>query len=478
MKNSVRCLSQLVREQIRLGAIDEALRSVHDFVEGVFTEPLCAARVFGSEALDELCSEIGRASLARLRAEAPRVGGAVAAPVRVYLVSKLQKSGGHTRVIEDLIRSVPHEAHIVLSTEICGRSDVDYAEAASSHLAGMTVEYAPKGGLGDRLAWLQARLREIRPARAFLFNHHQDSVAVAALQPEMGIRASYVHHGDHHLCLGVYLAGLEHIDLHPMGFHTCRDELKIENYYLPLTVVDRGPPDATRPFMADGRLTTCTAARSNKIELPYFVNYLDVIPELLKETGGRHVHIGRLTPWARYRLRRGMKRLGVPADRLVYIPWVPSVWTALIANRVDLYLASFPYGGALTLIEAMGAGVPVMLHRHIYSRLLSCLDLAYPRALSWSDPAELLAICKTATPAQLQEQAGKAREQYERFHRPEVFEQAVLADAGGVASPPLTANYPLKTDEMAAWVVGEVSVAGLLRRAAYRLSRRLRAVFA
>ena len=43
-------------------------------------------------------------------------------------------------------------------------------------------------------------------------------------------------------------------------------------------------------------------------------------------------------------------------ERFIYMPWVPSVWKTLHDCRVDLYIASFPYGGGLTLIEAMGAG--------------------------------------------------------------------------------------------------------------------------
>ncbi len=56
----------------------------------------------------------------------------------------------------------------------------------------------------------------------------------------MKLDASFYHHGDHHLCLGVYLSHLEHIDPHPMGYHNCRDALGIDNTYIPLTVDDKG----------------------------------------------------------------------------------------------------------------------------------------------------------------------------------------------------------------------------------------------
>jgi hypothetical protein len=188
---------------------------------------------------------------------------------------------------------------------------------------------APRGDFGARLSWLQGALIGCNPEHVYLFNHHQDSVAVAAIQPGMGIKASFYHHGDHHLCLGVHLDHLVHIDPHPMGYHHCREMLGVENVYVPLTFEDKGPRPDTLPFAPGGVLTTATAARSNKIEIPYFVSYLDLIPRLLKVTGGRHIHIGRLTPWALWRLRRGMRKEGVPADRLVYLAWTPSVWRTL-----------------------------------------------------------------------------------------------------------------------------------------------------
>jgi hypothetical protein len=130
---------------------------------------------------------------------------------------------------------------------------------------------APQLSYLQKLTWLQENLLKINPQKAYLLNHHQDSVAVAAIQDEMGIEASFYHHGDHHLCLGIYLPHIEHVDLHPMGYHYCRNVLGIKNTYVPLVVEDQGPRPVEWPFMAEGGLTTCTAARSNKVDIPYFV---------------------------------------------------------------------------------------------------------------------------------------------------------------------------------------------------------------
>ena len=468
---------QNVSRLIDAGEIDKALRLIHDIVEQIITEPLCTTQVFGSKALDDLCRRIGEASLALIGQKIDDTGRDQSdRPVFVYIITRLQKSGGHTRVIEDFIKAQPAGRHIILSTELAGSSDVNYVMKGLAGQAAVIFERAPKVSYRRRLTWLQERLLKIRPKRVYLFNHHQDSVAVAAVQPEMKLEACFYHHGDHHLCLGVYLSHLRHIDPHPVVYHNCRNVLGIENTYVPFTVEDKGARPVDLPFLSDGTLTTCTAARLNKIEVPYFISYLDLVPRLLKATGGKHIHIGLLTPWALFRIRRGLKRYGIQPDRFIYSPWVPSVWKALHDHRVDLYIASFPYGGALTLIEAMGAGIPVALHRRISSRIHSGIDLAYPGAFSWRWPDELLNYCVSLTPADLKRAGRSGRTHYEKFHSGGRL-QGILDTLGnnGLKPNKLVDMFSIESDEWAVWTERQVSIRNLLQRAAYRAFLRLRA---
>jgi len=472
--DSVRLLKEEVLSLIRRNKLSQALKLIHDFVGRIVTEPLCTSQVFGSKTLDELCLRIGHINLLNLSDEMTVVESEK--PVFVYIVTKLQKSGGHTRIIENFIQAQEGGQHVILLTGLEGKSDLDYVNNVLNKQNNLVLEQAPKADYLQRLTWLQKRLTGLSPKKVYLFNQHQDSVATAALQPEMELDAYFYHHGDHHLCLGVYLSHLKHIDPHPMGYHHCREKLGIDNIYVPLTAEDKGNRSPDLAFLHFRQLVTCTAARWNKIEVPYFVSYLELVPSLLKATGGRHIHIGQLTPWAIYKIKRGLKFYGIASDRFVYIKWVPSVWKALQENQVDLYIASIPYGGGVTLIEAMGAGIPVALHRHIFSEVLSGIDLAYPGAFSWRQPEELLNFCESVTSAELEKASKLGRMQFESFHSLKHLGHFLNDAIQYTLLPAKAANkFVVAADEWGLWMERQLNFRRLIVRTVYRAYRYFRA---
>jgi glycosyltransferase involved in cell wall biosynthesis len=476
---SLRALIDRVENEIDQGKLNLALNLIDNFVERIITEPLCTAQVFGSHELDRLCLLIGKKNISGstfnqvdpwpFKTKKPRI---------IYIISRLQKSGGHSRLLYDFIRAQPNKDHLILSTGAGGPSDRNCFANIYRHVDNVQFISAPKLSLQSRLMWLQNMLSAIRPEHVYLLNHHHDSVAVAAPVPELELKCTFLHHGDHHLCLGVCMEHFAHIDFHPMGFHYCRNVLSVNNKYLPLTFEDKHFSPIKSTFTTGGYLTTATVGRSNKVEIPYYISYLDIVPKILLATGGQHIHVGKLTPWALRHVRSQMRKNKVPEDRFIYIEWTPSVWEFFRDYSVDVFIAPFPYGAGLTLIEALGAGVPVILHQHIYSRLLGGLDLAYPEAFCWNDPEALLIHLSTLRPERLEFERHLSRQRYEKFHRPELlsnyFNQSYSTC---VPIPELTSEFKPRLDEWAAWMESQLSFSRLWFRFIYRFYRRLRRLF-
>jgi hypothetical protein len=476
---STESLRNEVKLHIERGDFDAALRLIHQTVNQVCCEPINSAQIFGSRLLDDLCQEVGAINWERIRGTEiqrmdnnahPRPGKRA-----VYVASRLYPFGGHTAVLADIIRLSPPADSVILITGIGGPTD----HAAIRHRFGSTpdvvFEFAPNGTHFDKLNWLQRRLRELAPDDVWLFNHHQDSVAIAGVQPNANYRLHYCHHGDHQLCLGVFLSYADHIDLHPMGFHHCRNALNIyANRYLPLVVKDLGHRPAAHAFKDKAGLVTCTAGSSNKVEIPYFIRYADVVPELLHASKGRHIHIGHLGFATLHRIRRGMRRLKIPASAFVHVPYVPSVWKALQDYDVDLYVASFPYGGGRTLIETMGAGIPAAIHSHCASRLLGAFDMSYEGALIWRSPNELYDHIRHIDESILTEQSRAARKRYEEFHRDEILRSALADHATPLDAPDLADGYLPDALQLALDISLQVNCAGAMRRFLARTARNLK----
>ena len=478
--SSVYELARKLGNDVAEGKLDHVLREIHNLVERIITEPIYAAQVLSSAELDRLCLEVGHKNFSLLSAANKSIDlGVKDEPTIVYIVSRLQKSGGHSRLVRDFINNSTHKKHLIISTEIGGPSDKNYFQNLFDVDENVQILYAPRwSSFHEKLTWLQSILINNQPEHIHLFNHHQDSVSVAAVVPELGLRASFYHHGDHHMCLGVHLSHLSHIDFHPMGYHYCRENLGINNTYLPLTFQDRKGDKVQSNFMNGGCLTTATAARSNKVEIPYYCNYIDFIPEILNLTKGHHIHLGKLTPWALFRIRNKMRKLDIPRDRFIYMEWTPSVWGAIQDYGVDVYISSFPYGGGLTLIEAMGAATPVIMHQHMFSRVISGLELAYPEAFSWSDPASLLKHLAMLTPEQISHEKILARKHYEKFHDSGILKKYLEnPKLIQIDVPGLNNNFSPRYDEWALWVEERLNLWHLMYRFIYRKFRRLRLFF-
>lgn len=431
-----------VANEARRGNLNSALAHITDLVREIMFHPASIARVFSSRELDELCGAIG--ALARENVGPARIERGEAREDHVaYLVTVLPKVGGLTRVLADLITAERAGAQTILVSGVHEATDVD---ALAGLLPGsvVAIDVAPAGDLLGRLRWIQRRLAEMRPRRTYLLNHHYDASVIAAAQPDLVGKLIYIHHADHMLALGVHLPHARHVDLHALGLHHCREhEAVVSNVVWPVVVADQGHR-VDAPFLQHGHLTICTSGRFGKFEfsygfepVPYLYSYEQVVPLIVQASGGTHIHIGELSHLSLDNIQKGLAAAGLSSNRFVHIPYVPNLWRALLERGVDVYVGSFPYDGGRAVVEAMGVGLPLIIHSNYYSPFLSSEAHVHDGAMIWRRPSELAAFLSKLTPPQLADHARRSRAFYEAHHRPELLRAAIeLENAGGEPIPP------------------------------------------
>jgi hypothetical protein len=415
-----------VQHAVETGDFDRAFGLIRDAVVHAGTISLeRQIACFGSSDLDELCLRVGKSCLQwkeskRWFARAAVPGGP--ASLDIYIASQLYRSGGHTPLIGDFVRAAARPAvllitNIEITTRKLERSILDRVGLPPSQ-----VRVCKKQGLRDKFLWLTDLLDRYRPNRIFLFNHPQDAVAVAACQPRSGQRLVFVHHADRIPSVGAFLPFASHVDLTPFCFNCCRQLSAIAgNVFVPLVARDEGCRDFATPRAGFAGLRTASVGYGYKFRHDYAPNYVSVIAQLLRLTGGCHVHIGDLNEDYRDRFMSALKGIGVAPDRLIYIPHVPSVWRAMSELDIDLYIGSFPIRGARTSVEVIGSGTPAVWHVTDGRSLFHDTHMKYPEAATWRSPDELLAIVRRIDGDWIVRQSRAARSHYEHHHHPRIL---------------------------------------------------------
>lgn len=437
-----------VRNRVNNDDFHGALGAIRDLVTAVMHEQLAPGELIGSQKLDELCEFVAESYLKRhddlqlllqrFHPHNKRV---------VVLCTGLYKYGGTSLVVGDLARA--HSgwvATVILTNTFNDMSDSDL-KSPRIGVKEADVKIAPRGRLDEKLEWIISLLCELSPDRIFLLNHHQDSVIITAgalLAKKTNVL--FYHHADHNLCLGSHLKNTIHIDPHNVGFYNCREkELIRNNYYLPMTIDDKAKIRKPRTFIKNGRLTTCSSGTYHKFQNFYLYPYIELIVDRLKLRNGNHIHIGNIPKADLEMIGKKLEKESIDKKRFQHIPWVPSLTDAFVTADIDLFIGSFPIGGARTYIEAMCAGLPMLMHENYLSRFHSSRDIVYPNALLWKYPEEFRNAIETASLSSLEEQARWSREHFIKYYSNATIDigQVLneIVETSNAPSPPALYNY-------------------------------------
>lgn len=413
-----------VRNRARSGDLAGAFEMVVRFVDFVNSFESSVGRVFSSRAIDELCVALGRRpDLAKPQSFDENHA--------VFLVTGLSKTGGHSRVVRDLIAADPAPSCTILVTGYYVRSSSFERLYANTKAR---IEVAPGRDAGVRLHWLQERMCKLRPARTYMLQHHHDPLCVAAAQPELTGQLIYCHHCDHSLSLGVHLPHAIHVDFNAKSFFHCREVEGVKNNVIwPLTA--EAPANRMdRPFLRRGCITTCSSGASDKFHaphlaqrMPYALTYAEVVETTLRATRGTYIHIGPLPPEIIDAIEARLNDAGIAPDRFLHVPFVPDLSAALVDHDVDVYMGSFPRGGGKATVEAMAAGMPLIMHANYRSIFFTDACEIYPGAPVWRTTEELQCRLGEMTSIEvLQAHSRMARSFFEQKHAPSLLAASMI----------------------------------------------------
>lgn len=441
MKNLKLDLPQFCTEMenlIEVNSLDVALEEIKCFVESIIFNPRSIAKVFSSAELDGLCKKIAnKIDVTKSSDGSSQLIGSV------VIATELHAFGGHVSLLEGLIRSNKSgEIREIILTDLFNRSDENALHELSKRL-GVRITVCEKINLADKLCWVVKNLSQLLPKNIILLSHHQDSVAISGSLTKISKNIIFIHHADHHLALGVTCKDFLHVDIHNMGYFFCRDKLGISaNKYWPLTFAPSRKL-AKKIFFKEQVLITCSSGRESKFTgMDYRFDYFSFLPELLANSGGKHIHIGPLSDSKIQQIEKSLFKANISKNRFVHITSVPSLYEALTDLNIDLFISSFPMGGGMASIEAMAAGIPLLMHRSYKSYFLDGCNLVYPEAYVWTNKNEFLNVISNIKLDDLIRHSSMAKAHFDRYYSQKLQGSSNFIDALDSQKPPPLMTHP------------------------------------
>jgi len=434
-------LASRLLEAVRRGRLEATLEELAQLFLGLAGNLDLAGTAFPFPVYDEICTEIGRKSAFELLAPQQQ---AIKEDHDIVILTEATVQGGHVELIRDIADASERKIVIVATNLYNGRKDV-VLPALAKHKRVLDVIALEQSDLLTKLRTVQSLIANPAAGRIIVMCHAHDVVAISAVAPVANKTVLFFHHCDHTPCLGCYLPHAEHIDLHNMAFDTCRRELGLNPGYICMT--SRGDNIRQQDSLyAKPMFKSITCGGEHKlVNFGYPIEYADVVVELIRQRKGTHFHVGPLRDSFIDKIHHALDAAELPRDAFIHVGHVSGFREIIGALEIDLYVPTLPQAGGKALIDAMSAGLPVLVHENAIDRLWGGRDLVYPQAPRWNDLATLRpAIQRFDDEVYWREQVKASRAYFEQNHAWALFKQMLDGNGRleGHCPPPLKAYRP------------------------------------
>ncbi|WP_028999012.1 hypothetical protein [Azohydromonas australica] len=403
-----------VAELIDQGRHEEALQQIVMAVQATYRLPALAHHMLYYPGLDRQMERLAQALAAsgQPSLEAMDVGTNT-----LVVASELYAVGGHSRVLEDLVRELPSPTVVLTDLFHSYRQQPRHLDALHAQLDGVPLIALNHSSLWHKCQQLYRLVQRLRPRCILYLQHFQDAVAFVGTLGHGGPVKSLVHHCDHNPSLGCTVAGMGHVDVTDELGTICRQHLGHDTTVLPLYVPDQGC--RTFDLFAGHGFSVVTAGTAIKFSRGGAVPLQGIVATALQAVDGRFFHIGPLPQDWETEIRNHLQQQGLDPARFIALGPVASLWQTLAELDAHVYLSSAPVVGARGTVEAQGCGYPELFFRHDDPQsLLAATSLHADTDLGWHTLAELGALLRSMDTARQQAASRRSRAYYEqRFSR-------------------------------------------------------------
>lgn len=316
------------------------------------------------------------------------------------ITTRMYLSGGHTSLVNDFVDALASSSSVTVYITGYWDEDTNIEELKIKypglHQAQFVKIYAWNQSFESSCAKLVNCLIDQMPSEVYLFQHPFDALAVTSSiaykqSAEMTLQNNdyeeeggkdsaesfiqpkfyFYHHADIRPTLGVGLKGFRYL-----AHKKSMADLQKENenglsFHLPpkapmvfqdLILREKNYSE----YFDEGEKNSISIGQRLKFfpDFSNHISYADAVSVLLEKIDGKHIHIGPLSASDLIVIRESLHRNGVDSKRFIHIPFVYSLSLFLDKYEATFFLASFPIGGGLSVLEAMSKGLIVLPFNH------------------------------------------------------------------------------------------------------------------
>jgi hypothetical protein len=409
---------EILNRLVDLEQWDMLLLLVRDVARQLSADPDLMGRALFIPQFDELMQ---RASQVFVQEPVrPTIGD-----LMVHVATEVYETGGHTRVIEDVVRAFPQHRHLLILTDVIdsyrsGRLTLGLLAGRFGEI-GLEVKCLQGPSLGSKARMLAALIAQSAPHTVFINTHHFDSVLSAAVSNRSAPKVLYLHLCDHNPALGATRSDFIHVDMTPLCHQACNATYPFPHTFLPLSMKDAGV--AKRP--QGDRLTGVSCGDPHKYMGYCEFTYGQLLGALLSSGVAQIFHIGTMQDAQQMSIRSDLRDMEQDEGAVTFLPDVRSLAEALHLIAPSFFLDSHPKGGGKAMVEALSAGIPILFPRPVSTLPLLNADMAFGESLRIRELKDVPEAIRQLR-ADREGLAMRSRKVFEDHYSPSKFQQHLM----------------------------------------------------